>query len=621
MAHIYWLEPESIERVSHETSAGKVTVFITAPEPLQLSLVARHIKKLNGAEAHVVVVPGVTKACEEIFQENGTLGDIDLHSWQVYFVPLAPDVLSLNLANGGFEDTYLNGMPTAVKLAADGLQDLQNRFGLAGRIVGKGDQAKLLADLLLHRRKQKRTEIASQSGTDLKTKFFGLGGRGGEPKPADETSADEDGRLLFESKYGNVFVGKTIDNLVIIDRNTDLLTPLLTQLTYEGLIDEYYGITESGSVELPVDIVDAPQQRQGGHAHGSTAPQTKRHMLSASADPLYKQLQDSNFAVVGRKLGTVARQLKSDYDERFQADTVTKISQFVQKLGGLQQVHMSLGFHTRLADELMTKIREEEFNKVLEIQQNLIADSLDTSVIRGMIQDLIDRGTEFSTVIRLLAIECIAKGGIKDKDYVNIKHDILQTYGYHHMLTLRRLEDAGVLCARSNSPPRNLPQLRKQLAVVVDDESGEGENPTDITFAYSGYAPISVRLVQCAVDKKSVLKPRRLGQTAGATSALHASPGWKGAEDILKLIPGAVVDEQQRSELHGREDKLRKILVRNSPGHEKTNTVVFFLGGITYAEIAALRFVSERSETTRIIIATTGIINGAKLVDSAIGTD
>lgn len=29
-----------------------------------------------------------------------------------------------------------------------------------------------------------------------------------------------------------------IDNLVLIDRNVDLLTPLLTQLTYEGLIDE-----------------------------------------------------------------------------------------------------------------------------------------------------------------------------------------------------------------------------------------------------------------------------------------------------------------------------------------------------------------------------------------------
>jgi len=36
-----------------------------------------------------------------------------------------------------------------------------------------------------------------------------------------------------------------IDNLLIIDRTVDPLTPLLTQLTYEGLIDELFGINNS----------------------------------------------------------------------------------------------------------------------------------------------------------------------------------------------------------------------------------------------------------------------------------------------------------------------------------------------------------------------------------------
>jgi len=36
-----------------------------------------------------------------------------------------------------------------------------------------------------------------------------------------------------------------IDNLLIIDRVVDPLTPLLTQLTYEGLIDEFFTINNS----------------------------------------------------------------------------------------------------------------------------------------------------------------------------------------------------------------------------------------------------------------------------------------------------------------------------------------------------------------------------------------
>lgn len=36
-----------------------------------------------------------------------------------------------------------------------------------------------------------------------------------------------------------------IDSLLILDRNVDLLTPLLSQLTYDGLIDEIFGINNS----------------------------------------------------------------------------------------------------------------------------------------------------------------------------------------------------------------------------------------------------------------------------------------------------------------------------------------------------------------------------------------
>lgn len=36
-----------------------------------------------------------------------------------------------------------------------------------------------------------------------------------------------------------------IDHLLLIDRSVDLITPMATQLTYEGLIDELFGINNS----------------------------------------------------------------------------------------------------------------------------------------------------------------------------------------------------------------------------------------------------------------------------------------------------------------------------------------------------------------------------------------
>ena len=50
----------------------------------------------------------------------------------------------------------------------------------------------------------------------------------------------------------------------------------------------------------------------------------------------------------------------------------------------------------------------------------------------------------------------------------------------------------------------------------------------------------------------------------------------------------------------------------------KKTVVVMFLGGITFTEIAALRFVAEREkERRRILICTTGILSGGRMMDAA----
>jgi hypothetical protein len=40
-----------------------------------------------------------------------------------------------------------------------------------------------------------------------------------------------------------------IDALIVLDRRVDMISPLLTQLTYEGLIDELVGIKHGMSTQ------------------------------------------------------------------------------------------------------------------------------------------------------------------------------------------------------------------------------------------------------------------------------------------------------------------------------------------------------------------------------------
>lgn len=49
------------------------------------------------------------------------------------------------------------------------------------------------------------------------------------------------------------------------------------------------------------------------------------------------------------------------------------------------------------------------------------------------------------------------------------------------------------------------------------------QNPNDISYVYSGYAPLSVRLTQ-----------------------LLARPGWRSIEEVLKMLPGPHFEERQQ---------------------------------------------------------------------------
>lgn len=86
------------------------------------------------------------------------------------------------------------------------------------------------------------------------------------------------------------------------------------------------------------------------------------------------------------------------------------------------------------------------------------------------------------------------------------------------------------------------------------------EVENDISFVYSGYAPISIRLVQCIAQKGGVLSNpaerekgspesaavNKKGPGLGGKVQAHPIVGWKGFEDVVAAIPGETFDIAQR---------------------------------------------------------------------------
>ncbi|KAK0198763.1 Sec1-like protein [Armillaria mellea] len=585
---MFWLEAGPL------TSTTSNIVYLCRPLIAHVKVIAEQIKRhAKDAAKHtytLLLVPRVSTLVTRILEEEGVLGDVSISSYNLQFIPIEEDVVSLEYESV-FKDIWVDGDETAIYDSAQALITLQKLYGLFPRVIGKGDKAARLSVLLTSSLAQARTSSAPDT--------------------------------LFQSS-------DKIDALIVLDRRVDMITPLLTQLTYEGLIDELIGIKNS-HVELPTSLVSPPAAETAGPAaatpstsSGTLRKENKKKYHLSSSDTLFVELRDLNFSAVGRRLNKVARRLEDDYKASRQAKTIPQLRDVVGKLGGLQSEHQALRLHTGLSELLVPITRTDHFNKSLEIQQDLLASYKVVEQISA-IEELIAQGAEIELIIRLLCLASITSGGIRAKTLENIKREILQTYGYHNLPLLLSLASPPLAILLPNPLPASAPSDPSLRLLIDDNPEALDEIENDISFVYSGYAPISIRLVQCVAQRGGVLsnpadrdKAARQGDNNGVPEGkvqAHAINGWKGFEDVLATTPGETVDILQSGV--GRTSASPSL---GRPMETTTTTVVFFLGGCTYTEIAALRWVGRQNRGRRFLIATTGIVSASSIIDGIAGT-
>lgn len=173
------------------------------------------------------------------------------------------------------------------------------------------------------------------------------------------------------------------------------------------------------------------------------------------------------------------------------------------------------------------------------------------------IEELLYRDEKVDKPLRLLCLLSQIQNGLKPKQYDFFRSEIIQSYGSHMIPILDALAQTNLFKATPTSVPlqtspvsnntsyistiptlapasfvssrSNYLSLKKQLRLVVDEINEE--NPQDMGYVYSGYAPLSCRLVEHLKNK---------------TQNKNGDSAWKGIEEILKTLPGPTIEEFQR---------------------------------------------------------------------------
>ncbi|XP_022967021.1 vacuolar protein-sorting-associated protein 33 homolog isoform X2 [Cucurbita pepo subsp. pepo] len=518
-----------------QTDCNKVVYLVRAQMDL-MRFICSHIQNDTSKglqrEYFVYFVPRRTVVCEKVLEEEKVHHLLTIGEYPLYVIPLDEDILSFELDRSN-KEYLVDGDTSSLWHIAKAIHKLEFSFGAIPNVRAKGKASVRVADILNH----------------LQTE---------EPVNSNDMAVPE------------------INTLILLDREVDMVTPMCSQLTYEGLVDEFLQVN-NGAVELDSSIMGAQQDGK------------KIKVPLNSSDKLYKETRDLNFEVVVQILRQKAMSMKEDYAEMSTTtQSVSELKDFVKKLNSLPEMTR----HINLAQHLSTFTSKPSFLGQLDMEHTIIeAESYD--ICFEYIEELIHKQEPLVKVLRLLILLSVTNSGLPKKQFDYLRREILHSYGFEHMGTLNNIEKAGLI--KKQESRSNWLTIKRALQLVVDDTNTV--NPTDIAYVFSGYAPLSIRLVQQAVRS-----------------------GWRPVEEILKLLPGPHSETKRGGFLSSSSyDSLQGASTSNDKVTDGRRTVVLvvFIGGVTFAEISALRFLSgQEGMAYELIVGTTKIVSGNSLTES-----
>ena len=347
-------------------------VFLTRPNLEQIDKIADNVKSeeisSNGGvriDFHILFVPQKSLLCEMRLKDRGVYGSFTfLDELSVSWFPLDSDVVSMEKPSI-FADFHLKNDPTCLHEMARAMITLQALYGFAPMVYGKGDAA------------QKLFEYMS--------------------------------RIKREMAFQEPDMAPQIDTIIILDRKVDLITPFLTQLTYEGLIDELFGI-KNNSVKLPGDRFAPPESENLGQESTNEGKNAFKQFVLSSNDELYADLRDKNFNAVGPTLSRKARAISTAFEERHGAKTVQEFKQFVDKLPQMQNLKQGVANHTTIAEMIKEKTDTSSFLEFLQVEQELV-NNQNIHKTLDFVEDAACQEVEMLRLLRVACLQCALSQG------------------------------------------------------------------------------------------------------------------------------------------------------------------------------------------------------------------
>lgn len=365
-------------------------------------------------------------------------------------------------------------------------------------------------------------------------------------------------------------------------------------------------------IKVPVSTIN-PDDDDHSEKKSNPFANDEIAMLGVHAgDTLYAEVRDQHVEQFGSFLQNQAVALKeshANFTNKGTKKDLTEIHQFVKQIPVFTQNLRSLTNHIHLAELIKKTTEQIAFRHQWQTERSMMEGEL----CHDVIEEWIASGYPPYKLLRMLCLQSLTGGGLKSSRYDSFRAMVVQAYGYEFLALLHSLETSGwirrkeTLWASMETTGSSFAALRKSLILIHAEV--DTVNPDDVSYVSSGYAPVSVRLVQSAMQGWNASKEEILKELPGRLLDIYqCHPPLDLTQTLQQQTPpkGESLGQYAKKQQHG-----------NSSSKRKPTLFVFFLGGITFMEIAALRFLSKRSTFPyHIVMITTKVISGDSLLQS-----
>ena len=494
----------------------------------------------KGVETNIIFIPGETYEIIEYMMNNDLTQKYKILNFNVYLLPIDNDLLSLEKENC-FKEIYVDKNLTTISELANAFVKLETCFGKVKHKYIKGDNSKTFENLVLEKEKE----------NDIKT-------------------TDE------------------ILGMIVLDRSVDFLTALTTNYTYEGLIDDFFGIN-LGTIKIKESFIkDIPNK-----AKTNTNEKLVLYSLTSFDNNFYSQIGYMHYLDVNQyliKITDYYQKIATKDQEKTKttfADiekTASELKTFIGEIKGPLFANKNILYH------IISNISDSKYIQYIRNEQILLTGELPPN-LHLYYEDYICDKRDLNKILKLMVIESLTQGGIQN--YNEIKRDILNIYGYQYIFLFRDLEHLGWLKEKTyikNLIDISYVQICEKLQLV--NMNYNEKKVEDCSFVMSGFCPISLKLIEKGVKGK-----------------------WNTIQDVIKRMPGEISFPFDESEI-------------SKPTKEVNTIFLVFIGGVTYTEIEGVRFLnrkfkeafekstSKKPTRTQLIIVTTGILSTKRIFNN-----